>query len=72
MSENEAHLLPISKNIFIEMHINNKFGELMENTISPYIKKLAWKEKMNAERMPAIERDRKSRMDFIIYGRRIR
>jgi len=71
IAENEAHLFPISRNYFIELHSNNKFDELVEKTISPFISKLIQKEKMKDEMEKSRERERKARMEMLLYGRRI-
>ena len=62
IAENEAHLFSISRDYFIELHNNDKFDELVEKTISPFIKKLIQKKKMEDEMEKARERQRKARM----------
>ena len=54
----------------IELHNNNKFDELVEKTIFPFIKKLIHNEKMKVERAEFIEMERNARMDLLIYGKR--
>lgn len=70
IAENEAHLLPISRDYFIELHNNNKFDELVEKTIAPFITKLIQKEKMKDEMEESRERERKARMGMLLYRRR--
>lgn len=72
VAENEAHLFPISRDYFIELHNKNKFDELIERVIDPFIIKLTHKERMKDEMEETRERERKSRMDTLLYGRRIR
>jgi len=72
IAENEAYLLPVSRDYFVELHKNNKFDELVENTIAPFIKKLTHKEEVKVEMEQSRERERKARMDMLLYGRRAR
>ena len=72
IAENEAHLFPISRDYFIELQKDNKFDELIEETIAPFIKKLTHKEKMKGEIEQMREREKKAWMDMLWYGRKIR
>jgi len=70
ITENEAYLYPISRDKFIELHNNDKFDELVEKTILPFIRKLIQKKKMEDEMENARERQGKARMDMFWYGRK--
>ena len=65
----EAYLWPISRDKFIELHNNNKFDELVEKAISPFIEKLINDEKIKDEMEESRHRERMSRMDWIKVGR---
>lgn len=70
VADNEAYLWPISRDKFIELHNNNKFDELVEKTISPFIEKLINNEKIKDEMEKSRHRERLSRMDWLKFGRR--
>jgi len=72
IAENEAYLLPVLRDYFVELHKNNKFDELIEKTIAPFIKKLTHNEKMKVEMEQSRERERKARMDMLSFVRRTR
>ena len=72
IARDEAHLLPLRRDYFIELHNKNKFDELVKKTISPFIKKLIHNEKMKEERAGFMEMERNARMDLLIYGKRRR
>lgn len=69
IAENEAHLFPITRDYFIELHNNNKFDDLIDKNILPFINKLQQKENLKDEMEKSRERERKARMDIIIYGK---
>jgi hypothetical protein len=66
----EAYLWPITKDEFIALHISNKFDELVEKTISPFIKKLIDYEKIKGETAERIHREMLSRMEWLNVGKR--
>lgn len=70
ISPGEAYLWPFSRDNFIELHNNNKFDELVEKTISPFVEKLINDEKIKDEMEEFRRRERSSRMDWIKVGRR--
>lgn len=68
----EAYLCPVTRIEFIDLHCNNKFDELVETIISPFIAELKNSEK-NKESMEELRRrESLSRMNFLIYGKRSR
>jgi competence protein CoiA len=68
--EDETHLFPILRYYFIELHNNGKFDELVEKTISPFIKKLIDKKIKKDEIEKSREQERKARMNMFLYGRK--
>ncbi|MEP4545485.1 MAG: competence protein CoiA family protein [Saccharospirillum sp.] len=70
IAENEAYLLSVLLDDFVDMHKMTVFDEFIENTISPFINKLAYKEKIKIEMGQSREREGKARMDMLLYGRR--
>ena len=70
IADNEAYLWPITRVKFIELHNNNKFDEVVEKTISPFIAKLINNEKNKVEMEEFRRRERLSRMNWFIYGKR--
>jgi competence protein CoiA len=66
----EAYLWPISRDKFIELHNNNKFDELVEKAISPFVKKLINDEKIKDEIEESRRRERSLRMDWLRVGGR--
>lgn len=66
-TDNEAYLWPVTKTEFIEWHKSNKFDEIVEKIISPFIAKLIYKEKIKVENEKFeefIRRKRLSRIGF--------
>lgn len=73
-TDDEAYLCPVTRGEFIELHNSNKFDELVENVISPFIAELKNVEKTRVEQAKFIEernrREQISRMNQLMYGRR--
>jgi hypothetical protein len=70
IADNEAYFWPITRVKFIELHNNNKFDEVVEKTISPFIAKLINDEKIKVEIEESRRRERLERMNLLIYGKR--
>ncbi len=57
IADNEAHLWPITRAEFIALHKNNKFDEVVEKTIAPFIAKL-FNDEVNKVKMEEFMRRR--------------
>lgn len=71
---NEAYLWPITQAKFLEWHLNNKFDEVVEKIISPFIAKLKTnfinEEKNKAALEESKKREREARMNWLTFGKR--
>lgn len=65
-------LWPFSRDTFIELHNHNKFDALVENEITPFLKKLIKKNKMADEREEMRHREQELRMNWYNFGKRFR
>jgi hypothetical protein len=72
IAKNEAYLLPVLRDDFVELHKENGFDKFIENTIAPFVKLLEHKEKMKVEMEQFRERERKERLHMLWNGRRTR
>ncbi len=72
ISSNEAYLWPFSRDKFIELHINNKFDELVEKAISPFYDRLLKIKQIEDERNETSHPNRLSGRNWIMIGRRRR
>lgn len=70
ITTDEAYLWPIPRRKFIEMHNNNKFDELVETIISPFMEKRIAAEKSKVEMEKFRQRERLARMDWLLGRRR--
>ena len=72
ISSSEDYLLRFSRAEFIELHNNNNFDSLVEKKISSFLEKLINKKQIEDEREASRHRERLSRIDWLIFGRRRR
>jgi len=70
IADGDAYLWPISRDKFIDLHSNNKFDELVENEISPFLEKLINEKKIQDEMEESRHRVRLSKLDWINVGRK--
>lgn len=71
-TDKEAYLCPITRVEFIELHNDNKFDQLVENVISPFIAELKNTEKIKIEMEEIRRRESLSRVNLLTYGKRRR